>query len=66
MNLDEISKQSGPIKPLGSVLEYYGKSGKLREDDSSKHDKKIMRREILEANINKTGNLIAVPKFIEK
>ena len=65
MDLDDLSN-GHQIKPLGSVLEYYGKSGKLRPDDSTRHDKQAMRINVLSLNRNKVGNLIAVPKFIEK
>ena len=66
MDLAKITHSKGEIKPLGSVLEYYGKSGKLRPDDASEHNKEKMRREVLSINQNKIGNLVAVPKFVDK
>ena len=66
MDLSQLNQSENEIKPLGSVLEYYGRSGKLRPDNPNRHDKDEMRKNILNLNRNKIGNLVAVPKFIEK
>ncbi|CAI2383758.1 unnamed protein product [Moneuplotes crassus] len=66
MDLRDFQKGNKKIKPLGSVLEYYGKGGKLREDSSADHDPVQMKNDILNMNSNKMGTLIAVPKIIEK
>ena len=66
MDIPKMDSKGRLLRPLGSVLEFYSKSSKLRPDDPSKLEKESVKKGLSSIYNKRVGNMYAVPKFVHK